>query len=267
MPNFVFDAKQTTWSGNNSLSCAMAAELAYRDAATIKAQCAAWGLPTCTFLNLVDSQGFVASNGDLVLLAFRGTEPENLRDWMTDADIPLVPFSAGGLVHKGFLGALDDMWADVVAAIKAQQTRGQTLWITGHSLGAALATLATARFRIEQDKPVNGTYVYGSPRCGDGDFQMRYNAQAQTKTFRYVNNIDVVPRVPPRNLGFRHIGTFVYFDSDGDVQAEESDWNQLLDSVKGSTDDFLHGELGPLDDHFTANYVRLCDKNKAIDPF
>ena len=266
MPKFSFDPNQTKWSSNNALACAMASQLAYSEGGAIDKAVKGWGFAKSVFLDRRETQGFVASNANMILISFRGTEPKQLLDWMTDADAIPVDF-LGGKVHAGFLRALNYIWDDVTSAIAALQTDAQSVWITGHSLGAALATLAVGKFRIELAKPVNGVYTYGSPRVGDTDFQMRFNHLCQLTTFRYVNNADVVTRVPTREMGYRHIGTLLYFDDKGNIQSDIHWWNQFVDSIKGDVEGFLTGKVAALDDHFINNYIARCDANLGKNPF
>ena len=77
------------------------------------------------------------------------------------------------------------VWRDIWQFI-FKQRKGRALWITVHSLGAALATLAVAKLRLEKDEPVNGLYTFGQPRTGDRDFAKNFNADFGNQTFRYV---------------------------------------------------------------------------------
>ena len=94
----------------------------------------------------------------------------------------------------------------------ALQDRGQSLWATGHRLGAALATLFVARLHFEENRPVYGLYTFGQPRTGDRAFARAFDADSRDLTFRFVNTSDVAPRVPPRVGLYSHVGTFLYFD-------------------------------------------------------
>lgn len=67
--------------------------------------------------------------------------------------------------------------------------------------------------------------------------------------------------------GYRDVGTFVYFDHNGDVQADIHWWNQFLDTVKGDVTELLTGKVAPLDDHFIKNYVAMAEKNLGKNPF
>jgi triacylglycerol lipase len=267
MAEFHFDTNQTRWSDRNAFACALAAQLAYADAQTIDSTVKQWGFRRSIFLDRFGTQGFLAGGDEMILLAFRGTEPAMLKDWMADMDVEPVGF-LGGEVHLGFLRALRAVWSDVTAGIAALQTGAQSLWLTGHSLGAALATLAAARLRIEAGTPLNGLYTFGSPRVGNGDFTSRFDQVLKVQTFRYVNNADVVTRVPNRvPFGYRHVGTFLYFDEHGDIETDEHWWNRFLNAVQGDAMELLSGKIAPLDDHFIANYIANTQRNLGKNPF
>lgn len=87
-------------------------------------------------------------------------------------------------------------------------------------MGAALATLAAAYLRDAgrhpddpKDKPVNGLYTFGCPRAGNRDFERAFNQDSGARAFRFVNNNDIVTRVPPRELDYSHVGKFLYFSA------------------------------------------------------
>lgn len=267
-----FRPDTTFYQPENAWCLGQAAKLAYAEPAEIAARCAEWGLPKARFIESPpasrrNTQLFVAANDSIVVVAFRGTEPKALQDWLTDANTLLINGPFGGRVHAGFSLALDSIWEALLAAIREAQDRGQSLWFTGHSLGAAVAALAVARLRDDLDKPVHGLYTFGQPRIGDRTFERAYNLDNRSRSFRFVNNNDVVTRVPTRLLGFSHVGTFLYFDHNQNLQTDMHFWYRFLDSIEGRIDDL--GKIGTdgLKDHFMDAYLAGLAKNRAVHPF
>src|SRR5690349_3616236 len=167
---FTFNSDTTKYDPANAYWLGKAARLAYRDGAEAQSTTASWGFDRFRPFDHGDTQCYVAGNAKMVMVAFRGTQPQLLKDWLTDGDTCMCGGSFG-CVHRGFQRGLDQVWDDVARTLGEFQDRGQSLWFTGHSLGAALATLAVAKLRVPpSDKPVYGLYTYGQPRVGDRDF-------------------------------------------------------------------------------------------------
>lgn len=130
------------------------------------------------------------------VLVFRGTE-QHIKDFITDLTIGHLRHNDGKVdTHAGFTRALDSVWEDIERAVKRLQ---RPVFYTGHSLGAALATLAAARLTP------TALYTFGSPRVGDEDFAASLR-DMQEFIHRVVHGDDIVTTVPPEALGFRHIG-------------------------------------------------------------
>lgn len=257
MRNFDFDARTRDYSRKNAYWLGKASQIAYDASDAAIDELKAWGLTTVEFFNNRDTQAFLAGNNDVLMLAFRGTEG-NIRDWMTDLDIEFVG-GPGGRVHEGFLTALGYVWRDIWTFISRQRNR-RALWVTGHSLGASLATLAVAKLRLEKDEPVNGLYTFGQPRTGDREFAKNFDADFEKQTFRYVNNNDIVTRVPFRAMNYSHVGLFRYFDVDGNQRDDISWWDKIVDRLEGSIEDLLKPGADGLKDHFMAHYVACLEK-------
>jgi len=255
-----FNPNTTRWDPNNALALAYASQLAYSDAATISAQLQAWGFDPArfTFLNKSDTQGFVTATDEMVLVSFRGTQSNDIWDWMTDARIALRPYQPG-LVHIGFYNALNDVWHEMNAAINAGRDHGQSLWVTGHSLGAALAGLAVSRMIFEEQTPTNGLYTFGHPRMGNFVFGNGYDTEFMAKTFRYVNDQDIVTRIPPRTLGYAHVGQLLFFDQNGRLQNDDHFWNRFLTEIKVGIEG-LKKPAGIVEDHAIQRYIDNLQK-------
>jgi triacylglycerol lipase len=255
-----FNPNTTRWDPNNALALASASQLAYSDAATVPAQLQAWGFDPArfTFLNKNDTQGFVTATDEMVLVSFRGTQSNDIWDWMTDARIVLRPYQPG-MVHIGFYNALNDVWHEINAAINAGRDKGQSLWVTGHSLGAALAGLAVSRMIFEEQTPINGLYTFGHPRMGNFVFGNGYDTEFLAKTFRYVNDQDIVTRIPPRTLGYTHVGRLLFFDKDDRLQNDDHFWNRFLTEVKVGIEG-MKKPAGVVEDHAIQRYIDNLQK-------
>lgn len=122
----------------------------------------------------------------MLILAFRGTQP-GITDVLTDIKADLVTAPGGGRAHRGFLEAFERVKEPVQRALKKHE--GLPVYITGHSLGGALAILAT---RYLENDSLGACYTFGGPRAGDDNLF----TGVKTPVYRVVNAADGVPRVP-----------------------------------------------------------------------
>ena len=191
------------------------------------------GLPEVKYFSGKGTDCFVANNDTVIIVAFRGTESRRrpgakdfqniIADVKADCNIILVESAHGGRVHKGFNNALDEVWEELLDYIKSIHTSSCSLWLTGHSLGAALATLAADRYG-----DVQGLYTFGSPRVGDPGFKKHFSVKA----YRVVNDNDIVAAVPPPGL-YRHVGELWYIDSDGHIHHDSPRLEMWTDGFRG----------------------------------
>jgi predicted lipase len=127
-------------------------------------------------------------------LVFRGSE-QNLRDWVGNLMMHSVSVGGDGVrIHEGFEHALDVVWEDVARALEGIDV---PLFYTGHSLGAALATISAYRHAPR------AVYTFGSPLVGNHHFA---EALKNVPIFRVVDDIDAVTFAPPPFLGYLHVG-------------------------------------------------------------
>ncbi len=251
---FTFVPDTTAFNWHNAYACAMASSLAYAKPDDIAIQAKKWGAQS-QFISSNGTQAFVMSTDTLVLVAFRGTETDQIEDVITDLNLELVPGPWEGEVHEGFHDAVQQVWKKIEMTIaRFRQNREKSLWFTGHSLGAGLATLGVARF-LEEDRAVDGLYTFGQPRTGDRRFAREFDHEFKSCTFRFVNNNDIVTRIPPRSLGYRHVGTFRYFDEPGNYHEDISRWNRFLDRMRGRIEDILEWGTDGVKDHSMTEYL------------
>lgn len=160
-----------------------------------------------------NTQGiFGVANDKTLILAFRGSEETGVADWITDLKfIPAVfpygdPKKTTLVVHSGFLEAYRSVREAMFKVAKDSPIK--PIICTGHSLGAALATLCAIDIQYNlSDKQVSA-YTFGSPRVGNADFAKFYS-QHISQTFRFVNAVDIVPTLPPSIpllVDYEHVG-------------------------------------------------------------
>jgi pimeloyl-ACP methyl ester carboxylesterase len=226
------------------------------------------GFTGCTFfehpigINGGGSHGLLAvdANAKLAVLAFRGTNASDPTDIMDDFGAIPAPWPTGGNVSSGFANALMVLWDQEGLGNAVEQVKNYNLLLTGHSLGAAMATLTASLVRAK------ALYTFGSPRVGDDGFVQQLDGLNNN---RYVDCCDLVARVPPQGLlGYVHIpGKIYYIDSNRRVSPRDpndaGDARFMSSDQAGAEIDYLKdyawriGDVAvrALADHAPINYV------------
>ncbi len=228
---------------------------AYRSKQRAEGETAALDLTGFHWFTNESTQAFSATDADHLYVAFRGTEAHPI-DWIKNAQFKPVVGELGGEVHSGFHSGVDEVWEDVLAVV---EDTGKPVVLTGHSLGGALATLVAARVH-EAGNAVAGVYTYGQPRVGHGDFRSPYESRLGDVTYRFINHIDLVTRVPLLLQGYRHIGKRIYFDGAGAAHVGASAWRIALDDVKYRLAQFGRIQAAGLSPHEMSAYVNLVER-------
>jgi triacylglycerol lipase len=216
---FPFQYAASSFSLINAWWLAEASTLVYSDAPYAWQRLRQAGFDQIQFIERGGTTCFVAANKQFAILAFRGSEiwrrgehfdaERILADLKTNIDIRLSEWPKGGRVHSGFKTALEEVWTVLQPEIERLQNHGVKIWLTGHSLGAALATLAADRLT-----DVQGLYTFGSPRVGDKGFQAHFRVPA----YRVVNGQDIVATVPGEGP-FLHVGKLIPIGSEKSLQS------------------------------------------------
>jgi hypothetical protein len=169
--------------------------------------------------------GYVAANPTLqrIIVSFRGSA--NINSWIQNLDFVKtalnLPNDNGAKVHRGFYecytGIKNQLNALITSALATYP--GYTVTVTGYSLGAAVAIIASAHLRNNFPSANIQTFTYGSPRVGDAKFANYISrlfpatSNVLSQPLRVVNYNDMVPRLPPQWVGFLHHDREVWIPS------------------------------------------------------
>jgi triacylglycerol lipase len=160
-----------------------------------------------------------------------------------------------GRVHKGFKAEVDELWPMILEDISRKANAGKKIWFCGHSLGAAMATIMASRCHLYPDiDPVQELYTYGSPRVG----WRKYVNTLEVKHHRWVNNNDIVTRVPMRIMGYVHHGEEHYLNAYGNVRSP-SGWQLFKDRMRGMWMGIKKGSIDNFSDHSMVNYCNYLE--------
>jgi hypothetical protein len=272
-----FHPDDASFNRVNALYLAHASDVAYHRAPG-RAAMERLGLKTLAFRNKVTrTRGFLGVCDTHAVLAFRGSDPVTLQTWVTDAIVKLVECAEyEGRVHHGFSSVLKRTWGKVEKIL--EEAEDKPLFLTGHSMGGALAVLTGCRL-AKLGRPPAAIYTFGAPRVGDRNFCAGYSLP----TYRIVNGLDLVPEMPlasmkrllpatsrfanEKILGklkemarrvpcYGHVKTFVYIDRDGEItiDAEVEPWHTfaVARAIATRGKSFLEG----ITDHLITNYIR-----------
>lgn len=167
-------------------------------------------------ISVDNTQCYVCENAESIVVAFRGSEKPNtldgFKDWLlTNARNFLVlpegrigtDFAAAGVgarFHRGFMAALAEVWEPLLQTVEASlKAKRRPLWITGHSLGGAIALLAAWRFH-QKFIEVHRICTFGAPMVGNKAAADAYHREFPNKIVRYVDYCDMVPKLPTISL-------------------------------------------------------------------
>ena len=218
------------------------ADIAYKDEEEAKKEYKNLGWTSHVFIENEGAQCHIVWNKDDMGICFRGTEPTELSDVLADLNALPKKSMTDGWVHAGFRGELDKLWIHIEPM--ASEYDDKNLYICGHSLGAAMATICTSR--IEEFRPVEELYTFGSPRAGTRSFVRGI----KTRHWRFVNNNDVVTTVPLALMGYKHHGRLCYINHYGNIR-KMTLWQRIKDKFRGLRSGLLDG----VKDHGMGNYV------------
>lgn len=202
------------------------------------------------------AQAYILQHDHDCIVACRGTEPNEWNDVKADVNVLSVLAESVGRVHRGFKKEVDDLWPRLEKALADNE---KTLWFTGHSLGGAMATICAGRCKLSSiPSDPQGLFTFGSPRVGNH----RYINYVRIHHYRWVNNNDIVTRVPPPWMGYRHGGHELYLNALGRLRKYRS-WVRVRDRFRGLILALARREIDYLADHSMNRYVEAI--KRAVD--
>jgi len=211
------------------------------------------------------SQAILVEHEQFLCMAFRGTD--EIRDWFDNLDIQKRE-ELFGVFHEGFWEATQDIWPKIYRDyLHAYKSKPRPLFLTGHSLGGAMATIAAAKM-VYEDLPFTSVYTFGQPRAMDRETGRKFNTECKERFHRFCNDKDVVTRIPARIGGFTHVGQVVYIDNDMKLHKGIGRWQQFIHTMSGAVETFVEKgfEAGVksivevIRDHDIENYVKAVEK-------
>ena len=240
---FTFDGTDTEYSLGNAFWSMWFAKRSFTGAtAETEAELRALGFDRYRYIQneIAGLQALVVANDETMFIAFQGSK--EFMDWLANFYFVQRDGQQGvsGRVHQGFALALDSEWGSILDTVQEFSRPGQKVWTSGHSMGAALATITAARL-LEQGFDVGPLYTHASPRVGDAVFADQLYSGLGEQHYRMVHGLDLIPHLPPagdsadvaanfiplgitgfgepylRDLGYTHAGSLYRMEMDASV--------------------------------------------------
>ncbi|MCI5208899.1 MAG: DUF2974 domain-containing protein, partial [Candidatus Electrothrix sp. ATG2] len=250
--NTLIDAN-FTWQ--TALALALNSKLAYQRSDAIRSIAVTqWGYDECIFISQRDTQLFVAIREDKVVISFRGSHGRN--DWLNNFRVIGTNDLEAGRVHSGFYGAFQAVKTPLVN-ILSDLGSDKKIWLTGHSLGGALAAICLAELQESIHDRFQACYTFGQPRIGHGNFANFIKINYGERFFRFVNDDDIVTRIPPV---YRHVGSLIHFAADGSLLTfpAATEGSSAVEAIIDETDTETSTEAPPLTE---AQFERFLASN------
>jgi len=153
--------------------------------------------------------GYVVSGEDVTVIVFRGTDFTEVSDWLANIGRSATD-TPHGAVHSGFFNAYQSMKGQVDAILEERDA--SHLWVTGHSLGGALALMCAYDLEANEDRQLDGLITFGQPMAARQEFAEYVDDLMIGRYARFVNRDDIVPRVPPSHVA---CGSLVWITDSG----------------------------------------------------
>ena len=163
-------------------------QIAYYSETDVKKLARKLGFTTVEFYSIEGADSYRFMNKNDLVVACRGTQPKEYNDIKADAKTWPVVAETAGRVHSGFKEEVDKLWPNIKEDL-IREGKDRDVWITGHSLGGAMATIITSRCKGDTGCPnPEELHTFGSPKVGWKSYTNYHNFVH----YRWVNNADIV---------------------------------------------------------------------------
>lgn len=265
------DPSVTGYSAGNAYTCALAAWLSYFQDDPLLERCRHFGMERILELSRPPNHGVLLGIDGVFIVAFRGTDER--ADLQTNvAALPTA--TTWGRVHNGFQKATDSFWPELPIHVGDASARAQPIWLSGHSLGGAIATLATAKLTADSGLNIQSLYTFGQPPAGYIKFTKRLRTELSGRYFRIVNHRDAVVEMGGLGGFSKHAGQLRYFDRCGSLHTEPNVADSLVEAavevgsilssfgslLRGKTHAYVQHATRPVTSHFMAHYLQLLSR-------
>jgi len=213
---------------NKSLEMCVLAGLVYKQPKEVIQILASCCYSHIRWFDNENTKAFIAFNSrsNKLIICFRGTPQLNLKAIISYISTIHKKVTYNGSIHKRFYEAYKAVEKDMREYINNLPVNSDTsIMCTGHSLGAAIATIASRELGAVE------LYTFGSPRVGNKTY-VEYLCDSNIMHYRYVNNNDIITVLPFAILGYRHFGDAIYFNNYGYVR-NQSLWQTIKDRLRG----------------------------------
>lgn len=199
-------SKDESWPVTATL--AKCSEIAYQPLPEAKPKFEKIGFNHVELISVDTMAGYVLSIGDVAVVVFRGTNGGEIGDWIINFDTTST-YTNHGTAHEGFQLAYLSLKPKVLDTLRRFQPKH--VWVTGHSLGGALAVLCAYDLAGNEKLVIHGLMTFGQPMVADKTLATSIDRILPKKFAHFVNGSDIVPRIHPK---FHHCGSIVWFKND-----------------------------------------------------